>query len=192
MGETLLYSKEGHTVCVKIESLNLGSGGVLRYVVKLSDGVSFETTKESLRSPDSPDIGWITTPIPEKKSSVADLPDETIKSIANPAKVSPLQEEFLALHERLWHLPFSVWFRLVKAGCVPKKFHKLNNKASPCVSCMLGHAHRKPWRFKKTKHGTPLTLKPETISQPGDTIGVDQLISAQPGLVLTPGQRFSR
>ena len=57
MGETLLYSKEGHTVYVKIESLNLGSDGVLRYIEKPSDGVSFETTKESLRSLDSPDIG---------------------------------------------------------------------------------------------------------------------------------------
>ena len=74
-------------------------------------------------------------------------------------------------------------FCLVKAGCLPKEFKKLNNKAPPCVSCILGQAHRKPWKFKKSKHGAPSTLKPETISQPGDTIGVDQLISAQPGLV---------
>ena len=46
--------------------------------------------KESLRSPDSPDIGWIPTTIPEKESSVADLPDEAIEMLANPIKLSPL------------------------------------------------------------------------------------------------------
>ena len=101
MGETLLHLKEGHTVYVNIESLSLNSNGVLRYIAKPSDCNSVETTKESLRSPDSPDIGWIPTTIAEMKSSVADLPDEAIKNIVNPVKVSPLQEEFLALHERL-------------------------------------------------------------------------------------------
>ena len=74
-------------------------------------------------------------------------------------------------------------FCLAKAGFLPKKFKKLNNKAPLCVFCMLGQAHRKPWRSKKTKYGAPSTYKPELIDQPGDTIGVDQLISAQPGLV---------
>ena len=78
------------------------------------------TTKESLRSPDSPDICWIPTNIPEKKSSDADLPDEAVKMLANPVKLSPLQEDFLALHERLWHLPFSVMFRLVEAELCPR------------------------------------------------------------------------
>ena len=48
---------------------------------------------------------------------------------------------------------------------------------------MFGTAHRKPWRFKRTKDGTDSTLRGEKISEPGDTVGVDQLISAQPGLV---------
>ena len=43
------------------------------------------TTKESLRSPDSPDTGWIPTTIPEKKSSVADLPDEAIEMLEIPS-----------------------------------------------------------------------------------------------------------
>ena len=74
-------------------------------------------------------------------------------------------------------------FRLVKLGVLPKKFHQLNNKAPTCVSCLFGTAHRKPWRFKKTKYGHTSTLRGDDISGPGDTVGVDQLISAQPGLV---------
>ena len=114
----------------------------------------------------------------QKKALLLIYQNVVIESMTNPVNLSPLQEEFLALHERLCHLPFSVMFRLVKAGILPKKFKKLNNKAPPCVSCMLGQAHKKPWRFKKTKHGAASTLKAETIDQPGDTIGVDQLISA--------------
>ena len=43
-----------------------------------------------------------------------DIPDEVLKEISSPAKLSPLQEEFLAPHERLWHLTFSVMFRVCR------------------------------------------------------------------------------
>ena len=142
-----------------------------------------ETTKESLRSPDDPDIGWIPTTVPAKTEAATTLTKKEINDITNPATLSPLQEEFLSLHERLWHLPFTVMFRLVKHGFLPKKFQKLKNQAPPCVSCLFGTAHRKPWRFKKTKDGHTSSLRGDDISNPGDTIGVDQLISAQPGLV---------
>ena len=72
---------------------------------------------------------------------------------------------------------------MVKLGFLPAKFKKLGNKAPPCVSCLFGQAHKRPWRFKKTKHGEASTLRGEKITKPGETIGVDQLISAQPGLV---------
>ena len=48
VGKTLLCSKEGHTVYVKIESINLGSDGVLRFTVKPIDGNSFACQPKSL------------------------------------------------------------------------------------------------------------------------------------------------
>ena len=66
---------------------------------------------------------------------------------------------------------------------LPTKFWKLTNKAPLCVLCLLGQAHRKPWHFKNTNDGNVRSLRGKEISKPGDTIGVDQLISAQPGLV---------
>ena len=72
---------------------------------------------------------------------------------------------------------------MVKLGLLPRKFKKLNNKAPPCVSCLLGQAHKRPWRTKQTKSGTASTLRKETVKEPGDVVGVDQLIFAQPGLV---------
>ena len=125
----------------------------MRFKVKTSSGEEINTTKAFLRDPKSPDIGWIPTSVPDVKEAAADIPDEVLKKMSNPVKLSPLQEEFLALHERLWHLPFSVMFRMVKLGLLPSKFRKLKNKAQPCVSCLLGQAHRKPWKFKRTKTG---------------------------------------
>ncbi|KAL7466425.1 hypothetical protein ACHAXS_006718, partial [Conticribra weissflogii] len=69
------------------------------------------------------------------------------------------------------------------AGFLPKKFLKLRNASPPCVSCLFGQAHRKPWRSKTTTNGSTSTLRGESLTKPGQTVGVDNLISAQPGLV---------
>ena len=52
---------------VRVELIKLDCGGVLRLTVKPSDGDAFQTTKKSLRNPNSPDIGWIPTTVPEKR-----------------------------------------------------------------------------------------------------------------------------
>ena len=138
VGETLLYLNAGHTSYVRVEKIYLDDDATLRIQVRTKNDEIIETTKESLRSPTDPDIGWIPASIPEKEATASTLSEEDIKKISDPVTLSPLQEEFLALHERLWHLPFSVMFRLVKLGFLPLKFRKLKNKAPPCVSCLLG------------------------------------------------------
>ena len=168
---------------MKVEKILLDDDCVLRFKCKTISGDEIITTKESLRAPDSPDIGWIPSNIPEKRQAATELDANDFDKLSNPVQLSPMQEEFLALHERLWHLPFSVMFRMVKLGFLPKKFKKLGNKAPPCVSCLFGQAHKRPWRYKRTKNGKASTLRGEKPTEPGQTVGVDQLISAQPGLV---------
>ena len=143
---------------MRVESIKLDNREVLRFAVKPADGDPFETTKESLRSPESPDIRRIPTTIPEKRVLWLIYQMRQLKAQQTQSLYPLVQEELLVLHEILWHLPFTVMFHLVKAGILLKKFKKLNNKALPCVSCMLGQAHRKPRRFKKTKDGTSTTL----------------------------------
>ena len=49
-----------------------------------------------------------------------------------------------------------------------------------CVACQSGQAHSLPWRVKVKKSGS--ILRPDhTI--PGDGLSVDQIVSAQPGLI---------
>ena len=138
VGETLLYTNAGHTTYVRVEKIFLDDDAVLRSLVRTKDEEEIETTKESLRTPDAPDVGWIPATIPEKKEAADTMSEDDLAKLSNPVTLSPMQEEFLALHERLWHLPFSVMFRLVKLGFLPKKFRKLGNKAPPCVSCLFG------------------------------------------------------
>ena len=183
VGETLLYSNVGHTTYVKVEDIFLDNDVVLRFRVRTKNEELIEATKESLRAPDDPYTGWIPTTIPEKTDAASKLSEDELDNITNPVTLSPLQEEFLDLQEQFWNLPFTVMFRLVKMGFLPTKSLNLTNKALPCVSCLLGQAHIKPWRFKNTNYGNVSSLRGNDISKLGDTIGVDQLISAQPGLV---------
>ena len=64
------------------------------------------------------------------------------------------------------------------------QIQEVEQQSPPCVPCLFGQAHRKQWHFKKTKDvSSNKSLRGEQISSAGDTVSIDQLISAQPGLV---------
>ena len=48
-----------------------------------------------------------------------------------------------------------------------------------CMSCMFGTTHRKPWRSKGEKE----PIRKPTDNAPGKCVSIDQMISAQPGLI---------
>ena len=52
---------------------------VLRDVVTNSNGDDIITTKEHLRSPSNPDVGWIPSSVPEYKQSAKTLSEEDIE-----------------------------------------------------------------------------------------------------------------
>ena len=136
-----------------------------------------------MRSPNSPDIGWIPSPIPESRSTADTLSDEELKKIAFLVHLLPLQQEFMSIHHKRFHLPYTHMLRLAKFGILPKCFLKLKNDLPPCVSCMFGQAHRKPWRHKCSLTTTCGTIRRDKRAKPGSMVYTDQLVSAQPGLV---------
>jgi hypothetical protein len=69
---------------------------------------------------------------------------------------------------------------LTKRGYLPKILLKLQDKLSLCVACQFDTAHQCPWRTKGKKSGS--IQKPDQ-SKPSDGVSVDQIISAQPGLI---------
>jgi hypothetical protein len=101
VGETLLYTNEGHTTYVRVDKIFLDDGAVLTFHVRTKDEKLIKATQESLHAPDAPDIGWIPSTVPDRREAISDLSEKEIKQLSNPVSLSPLQEEFLALHERL-------------------------------------------------------------------------------------------
>ena len=136
-----------------------------------------------MRSHSTQDVDWITSSVPEYSTAAKTLSDEEVEALCLPTHLSPLQQEFLSLHYKLFHLPFTVMLRLCKFGVLPKRFLKLRNNLPPCASCMFGQAHRKPWRHKASARNVGGTIKNPRSATPGGKVCTDQLVSAQPGLV---------
>ena len=48
---------------------------------------------------------------------------------------------------------------------------------------MFGAQHRTNWRTKSSKYGKKSELRKKDLTKPVQYVGVDQMISAQPGLI---------
>ena len=67
IGETLFFTNNGWSGLVKVKSFSLDKTNVLRIIVTNSNGDDIIITKEHLRSPNNPDVGWIPSSVPEYK-----------------------------------------------------------------------------------------------------------------------------
>ena len=65
----------------------------------------------------------------------------------------------------------------------PCRFLKLGNDFPPCVSCLFGKAQIWPWRHKSLAKSSGDVLCISDINKPGQQFGINQIVSAQPGLV---------
>ena len=73
--------------------------------------------------------------------------------------------------------------RLAKMSILPRRFLQLRNDFPPCVSFHFGQVHRQPWRHKSSTKSSGGVLRSWDIIKPGQRVGTDQIVSAQPGLV---------
>ena len=92
-------------------------------------------------------------------------------------------------HDRLQHMPPSEMFNLSIHDHLPKRFLKLKDKAPPCLSCILGKLQRRKWR---TKGAHDKSIRKLHHNKPGKCTSVDQIVSAQPGLVPRMSGRHTR
>jgi hypothetical protein len=181
--EMMLYKNQGNNVMVQVQSCELNQNGVLEYSIRFPEGHEKRVTRELLSRPENPDFVDLPRTTTEYRNTAGMLSEEEIRRIANPPQLSPLQQDFLNVHHRLFHLPFAIMFKLAKIGILPKNYLSLQDKPPPCVSCLFGTAHRKPWRSKKAKDREQATLRGAKITKPGQVVSVDQIVSAQPGLL---------
>ncbi len=126
-----------------------------------------------------PDIAKI--PLTPEQCQI-DLPmlrDLELMQISTPQTLDSDQQEFMELHYKLSHLPFPAMIVLAEKVRIKKKFAKLKHRLPVCMSCIFGTAHRKPWRSK----GLRGSIRKESSNAPGKWVSLDQLVSAQPGLI---------
>ena len=83
------------------------------------------------------------------------------------------------LHCKMNHIPFSALIRMAESGHINKRLAKVKDRIPVCLSCTFGMSHWRPWRSK----GKPGTIRSEDEIEPGVCVSVDQLVSAQPGLI---------
>ena len=91
-GETLFCAIDGWFGLVRVKSIELDDTGVLRFVVTDNNGKDIATTREHLRSPSNPDIGWIPSSVPEYGSASRCLTDKEVKTLCSPLHLSPLRK----------------------------------------------------------------------------------------------------
>jgi hypothetical protein len=105
--------------------------------------------------------------------------DDAVR-LARPQTLTPTQQMLLDWHYRLYHLPFRRILMLAERGWLPRRLLDCRDRIPLCVACQFGAAHRRPWRVKGKRSGK---IRKETQTKPGDGQSIDQIVSAQPGLI---------
>ncbi len=126
-----------------------------------------------------PDIAKIQLTPEQYQIDLPKLTDLELMQILTPQTLDSDQQEFMELHYKLSHLPLPAMIVLAEKGRIKKKFAKLKHRLPVCMSSIFGTAHRKPWLSK----GSRGSIRKESNNAPGKCISLDQLVSAQPGLI---------
>ena len=87
----------------------------------------------------------------------------------------------MRLHCKMNHVPFPTLIRMAASGKhgIRKPLARVKDQVPICMSCTFGMSHTRPWRTK----GTPGKIRKEEEINPGDCVSIDQIVSAQPGLI---------
>jgi hypothetical protein len=110
-----------------------------------------------------------------KKYQVSTDTDTNI-DISSLTTLSPLQTEYLHLHERMGHPNFGTMQKWSRLGLIPNKFK--NVKPPMCLSCQLGKQHK----VRRDIHNKIIS---SSVKKPGDLIHMDQAETNTPGRPMT-------
>jgi hypothetical protein len=155
------------------------SDGILKHKIRTRNGSEFLVDGVLLSSMDTPDIATIPITPEQYQIDIPKLTELELMQISTPQTLDSDQREFMELHCKLSHLPFPAMIVLAEKGKIQKKYAKLKHRLPICMSCIFGKAHRKPWRSKGSKG----SIRKESDDAPGKCVSMDQLVSAQPGLI---------
>lgn len=179
-GDILRYSRDGLTSLCKVVSTKDAITSHPMIKINLTCGRVFDASPSFLQHPSDPDIACVPLQPDDYRHALPDLSQDDLSFLANPTSLTDLDKEWLHHHYALNHLSRDDMYKLARANVLPKKFLRYKNSAPFCASCAFGKGHRRQWRFKGKKHGT---IRKLSDNKPGNGVSVEQLVSAQPGLV---------
>ena len=153
----------------------------LLHTIRLKDTTKLSVYDSNLQLLHQPSfLNMPNTPLDYRNEVVTGIKLDEAQALSRRRTLSPLQQEFMSWHHRLYHLPYRILFRLSSLSFLPKQLIECRNQPPLCVACQFGQAHRRPWRTKGQKSGS--IRRPEQ-TKPGDGVSVDQIVSAHPGLI---------
>ena len=189
LGESVLYVKitkskknkkktNVSTISAVYEGVNADSK---THIVRLADGTRLTVHDCFLQKHLQPSFANIPqTPLDYKNEVGTGITQEEAQRLARPTVLAPAQQELLSWHHRLYHLKFKRLFTLARLGVLPKNLLDCESTVPLCLECQFGQAKRRAWRVKGQKPGS---IQKKSETKPGDGVSVDQIVSAQPGLI---------
>jgi hypothetical protein len=196
LGESLLYlhvppkskKNKGKKQKTTVQAISVVYEGVnadgTTHIVRLKDGTKMAVTaghEDRLQKHLQPSFSNIPeTPLDYQREVGTGITQEEAQRLARPTILSPIQQELLSWHHRLYHLKFKRLFTLARLGILPKRLLECESTVPLCIECQFGQAHRRRWTSKGRHYGS---IQKESETKPGDGVSVDQIVSAQPGLI---------
>ena len=172
------YDGKGMTETVVYEGASPDS---MSHTIRRHDGTRLTVHDSYLRLKLQPELSnTLSTQLEFRNEVDVGIPKEEAQALARPRILTPIQQELMDWYHRLYHLYFPKIFRLSDLGHLPKRLLDCKNNAPLCVACQFGTSHRRPWRTKGKTSGSIFTAD---HVEPGDGASMDQIVSAQPGLI---------
>jgi hypothetical protein len=179
INETVLF-KDGQGINQEVTCLGpIHLDGTLKHKIRTRNDTEFAINSILLSSLNKPGIATIPLTPEQYADKLPKLSEAELQQIPRPFSLDDDQQEFMALHYKMNHLPLPAMIVLAENGKLQKKFAKLKHQLPVCMSCIFGKAHRKPWRSKGPKG----LIRKESNDSPRICVSMDQLVSAQPGLI---------
>ena len=189
LSAVMRYSKDGFTSpCTILKSVDPAKPDS-QFLLKLQCGRILESSPEFVHHPDDPDIAAIPSTVPNFRRELENVSDLDLAFLANPRELEHDEKLWLRYHNQLNHLGRADMFRLSQSGVLPQCLQKFRYRAPFCAGCTFGKAHRRQWRHKGSR-GTGICSLSHNI--PGACVSVDQLVSAQPGLMAQVSGHLTR
>ena len=148
--------------------------------VKSSNDTVILVDPESLNFIENSDMASILQTFEIYCRKCKNIEPSQLEHILSPQNHSRLQEEMMSHHFCLHHTLFPKLITMAEQGEIPKRLAALKGHCPICVACLFGQAHKHPWQ-SKSKQTHPICKLNDDA--PGKKTSLDQMVSAQPGLI---------